>query len=171
MNIELRIKNKKSNESANKNNDDKLAKVSNAKKTIKISRHIYLMNADDQKIGRIATIISKYLRGKNKPIFEYNKDCGDVVIVINSSKIKINAKKAKAKKFYRHSGYVKGLKEQSMADIFKIDPGKLIFMAVKGMMPINKISRAQLKRLKIYKDDQHKHKAQQITEININEEK
>ena len=170
MNKELKPKRsikKKKAEKVKKTN--KLAKTLNKAKTI--LRHTYLINAGDQKIGRMSTIISKYLRGKNKPEFTYNQDFGDTVIVINSAKIKVNARKAVNKKFYRHSGYVKGLKEENMAEILEKYPNKLIYMAVKGMLPRNKISKQQLKRLKIYEDEFHKHKAQKIIEININEEK
>ena len=99
--------------------------------------------------------------GKNKVIYSPDVDCGDFVVVINASKVRVTGNKAEDKKYYRHTGYVGGLKEQTFKEKLEKNPEEIISIAVKGMLPHNKLGRTMLQRLKVYEGDEHPHKAQQ----------
>lgn len=130
----------------------------------KIQRSWYLVDANGKILGRLATKIVNLLRGKDKPIFDPSRDCGDYVVVINSNQIKFTGRKLEQKTYYRHSGYPGGLKSKTLAELFKADSTQVLFLAVKGMIPSNRLKKGILKRLKIYKDSKHKHEAQQLIE-------
>ncbi len=109
------------------------------------------IDASGKILGKLATEIAQLLRGKSKPDFAPHKDMGDVVIVTNVSKMKVTGNKAKDKKYYRHSGYLGSLKEESYEKLFAKSPEKILKKAVYGMLPINKLRPEQIKRLKIQK--------------------
>ena len=132
-----------------------------------IEKNWYVVNAEDKILGRLATQIADRLRGKHKPTFSAFIDNGDFVIVTNADKIKLTGKKWDDKKYYRHTGYMGGLKEASAKELMEKHPTELIIKAVKGMLPKNKIGRAQLKKLKVYAGSEHPHKAQQPVELDI----
>jgi len=132
-----------------------------------IQRNWYLINAEGQILGRLASKISQILLGKNKPNFCYNLDTGDYVVVINASKIKVTGDKLKKKMYYRHSGYLGGLKEESMEELLKKDPRKVLEKAVWGMLPSNKLGRAIFKKLKVYPGSEHKHQAQKLEKLEL----
>ena len=127
----------------------------------------YIIDVKNMILGRIASIISCILRGKNKTLFVYNLDVGDFVIIINASKIKLSGKKWKNKIYYNHSGYPGGLKKITALDLFKKNPCLLIKKAVFGMMPKNRLSNKQILKLHIYNDNKHKHFAQKPEILNI----
>jgi len=110
----------------------------------------YTIDASGKVLGRLAAEIAVLLRGKNKPDFSPHIDAGDTVVVINTSKIKITGKKAEQKKYYRHSGYVGGIKEISYKEFFKKNPNQVLKRAVYGMLPKNKLRAKMIKRLKLY---------------------
>lgn len=114
-----------------------------------MKRNTHTIDASGKALGRLATKIATILRGKHKPNFQPNKDMGDFVVVKNVDKIKITGKKLEKKKYYRHSGYPGGIKEASLQKIFEKSPARVIKRAVKGMLPNNKLSKKQIKRLKI----------------------
>ncbi len=118
-----------------------------------IQRKTHTIDATDQSLGRLATRIVLFLRGKQKPDFFPHKDMGDFVIVKNISKMKITGRKMEQKKYYRHSGYMGGLKETSLKKLFKEKPDEVLKKAVSGMLPKNKLRVNQLKRLKFEKND------------------
>jgi len=126
-----------------------------------IDRKWYVIDADGKVLGRFATEIANRLRGKHKPTFCNFQDNGDFIVVVNADKIHLTGNKWDDKKYYRHSGYMGGIKEQSAKEVLVKKPEELIRMAVKGMLPRNKLGRKQLKKLKIYAGDEHPHKAQQ----------
>lgn len=135
------------------------------KKNQKIDRKWYLIDADNQILGRLATEVTQILRGKNKLEFEPNQDLGDFVVIINSQKIKLTRKKADKKQYFQHTGFLGSEKFIKFRDLIKKDP-KLIFKkAVLGMMPKNKLSRKQLLRLKIYPNNVHPHQAQKFINL------
>ena len=126
-----------------------------------------LVDANNQNLGRLASKIANRLRGKHKPEFTPNADLGDHVIVINARKINITGKKLTQKKYYSHSGYPGGIKEKSLEEVLDYSPEKVIIKAVKGMLPKNKLGRQMLKKLKVYKTEEHPHKAQQPNNIDL----
>ncbi|MEA2089122.1 MAG: 50S ribosomal protein L13 [Patescibacteria group bacterium] len=113
------------------------------------NRKIYKIDATNQAIGRIATQIVSFLRGKNNPDFEFNQDKGGFVEVENIANVKFTGKKIEQKKYYRHSGYPGGLKEKKMKEIFDKNPGEILKMAVYKMLPKNRLRNDMIKRLKI----------------------
>jgi len=132
-----------------------------------IDRKWYVVDADGKVLGRIATEIARRLRGKHKPTFCNFQDNGDFIVVVNADKIHLTGKKWDDKKYYRHTGYIGGIKEQSAREVLAKKPEELIRMAVKGMLPKNKLGRKQLKKLKVYAGEEHPHKAQQPENLDI----
>lgn len=120
-----------------------------------------VVDAADKTLGRLAVKIANVLRGKTKPTFTPHVDTGDFVVVINADKVKLTGKKEEQKIYHRYSGYRSGLKEIPASVIRKRHPERLITLAVKGMLPKNKLSVKMLTRLKVYAGDQHPHVAQQ----------
>ncbi|MBR6800398.1 MAG: 50S ribosomal protein L13 [Eubacteriaceae bacterium] len=125
-----------------------------------IEKKWYVIDAEGQTLGRLASEIASILRGKNKPCYTPNIDTGDFVIVINAEKIVLTGKKLTDKYYYRHSGYPGGLKATQYKDLIATKPELVIEKAVKGMLPKNKLGRAQGKKLKVYAGPEHKHQAQ-----------
>lgn len=126
-----------------------------------------LVDARGKVLGRIATQIAMRLRGKHKPIFTPHADTGDFVVVINADKIVLTGKKWDNKFYYRHSGYIGGLKQISAKKLFEKKPEDILRFAVKGMLPKNSLGRRQLKKLKIYSGSDHPHQAQQTDKWEI----
>ncbi|MBR2861023.1 MAG: 50S ribosomal protein L13 [Clostridia bacterium] len=129
-------------------------------KPANIERKWYVIDADGQTLGRLATQVAMILRGKHKPIFTPHVDCGDHVIVINAAKVVLTGKKLEQKKYYRYSGYVGGLKETSARDMLATKPEKVVYEAIKGMMPKNSLGRNMLTKLRVYSGAEHEHAAQ-----------
>ncbi|MBQ3892270.1 MAG: 50S ribosomal protein L13 [Desulfovibrio sp.] len=125
-----------------------------------IDRQWYLVDAQDQILGRLAAQIANRLRGKHKPEFAPHMDNGDFVVVINCEKIRVTGTKLQDKMYYRHSGWVGGLKATSLADMLASKPEEVLRKAVRGMLPKNRLGRAMLKKLKIYAGAEHPHAAQ-----------
>jgi large subunit ribosomal protein L13 len=125
-----------------------------------INRTWYLADADGKVLGRIATEIARRLRGKHKATFCNFQDNGDFVIVVNAEKIHLTGNKWDDKVYHRHTGFPGGIKTQTAREIQTKKPEELIRMAVRGMLPKNKIGRAQLKKLKVYAGTDHPHQAQ-----------
>ncbi|MFA5145303.1 MAG: 50S ribosomal protein L13 [Candidatus Omnitrophota bacterium] len=125
-----------------------------------IKRQWYVVDAKDKILGRLASKIAAILRGKHKPIFSPHLDTGDGVIVINSSKIKVTGNKPKQKVYRRYSGYPGGLREVTLEVLLAKKPEKVMQLAVKRMLPGGPLGRKMLKKLKVYADDKHIHKAQ-----------
>lgn len=137
-------------------------------KNTDIVRKWYVLDASELPLGRVATTAASLLIGKSKPIITAHVDCGDYVIVINSDKLVVTGNKLQDKKYYRHSGYPGALKEISLADKMKKDSKTVIYAAVRGMLPVNKLRDGRLSRLKIYIDDKHTHEPQQPELISLN---
>lgn len=126
-----------------------------------IEQRWYLFDAKDVVLGRLATKVATCLRGKNKPVFTPNVDTGDFVVIVNAEKIKLTGKKLDEKIYYHHSGYIGGIKASTARERLKKDPEDVIRDAVWGMLPKNRLGRAMLKKLKVYKGPAHPHTAQQ----------
>ncbi len=125
-----------------------------------VERKWYLVDASGKVLGRLASQIAIKLRGKDKPIFTPHVDTGDFVIVINAEKVRLTGKKWENKFYYRHSGYMGGLKKISAKELLKKKPEELIRHAVRGMLPKNRLGRKLLKKLKVYAGPNHPHEAQ-----------
>jgi large subunit ribosomal protein L13 len=124
-------------------------------------RDWYVVDAEGQTLGRLATQIADTLRGKRKPTYTPHVDTGDFVVVVNCERIRVTGKKMQDKIYYRHSGYHGGLRERTLAQMLDARPEEVIRHAVRGMLPRNKLGRAQLRKLKVYAGAQHPHEAQQ----------
>lgn len=131
----------------------------------------YLVDASGKVLGRLASQIAKYLRGKHKPEYTPHTDVGDYVVVINAAQIKVTGKKQQEKVYYRHSGYPGGIKETTFDQLRVKDPTRIIELAVKGMLPKNPLGRAMLRKLKVYADALHPHDAQQPVTIDLEKNK
>jgi len=127
----------------------------------------FLIDADGMILGRLATRIASTLRGKDKPTYTPFFDNGDFVIVVNADKIKLSGNKEEQKVYYRHSGWMGGIKETSYQKMLEAHPERIIKAAVKGMLPKNKLNRKILKKLKIYAGAEHKHEAQKPEKLTI----
>lgn len=132
-----------------------------------VTRGWYLVDAENQVLGRIATQIANVLRGKNKPTYTPSVDTGDFVIVVNAGKIALTGKKLSDKVYYSHSGYPGGIKSITAGKLIEKKPEELIKQAVKGMLPKNKLARHMLSKLKIYAGSEHPHQAQQPKVMSI----
>ncbi|KPV44125.1 50S ribosomal protein L13 [Alicyclobacillus ferrooxydans] len=126
-----------------------------------VERKWYVIDVAGQRVGRAATVIASILRGKHKPEFTPHVDTGDFVVVVNADKIVFTGNKLQKKLYRRHSGYPGGLKETRAIDVLNTHPERIIFQAVKGMLPHNSLGRQQLTKLKVYAGSEHPHQAQQ----------
>ncbi len=125
-----------------------------------LEKRWYVVDADGKTLGRLSTLIADTIRGKTKPTYTPHVDTGDFVIVVNAEKIAVTGKKLDKKMYYRHSGYPGGLKERTLRQQLDKRPTDVIRLAVKGMLPKNKLASAQLTKLKIYAGPDHPHEAQ-----------
>jgi large subunit ribosomal protein L13 len=132
-----------------------------AVKASEIERQWWVVDASDQTLGRLATRIATLLEGKHKPIYSPHIDTGDHVVVVNAGKVKVTGNKLVQKRYYRHSGYPGGFKEESLQALLGRKPELVIERAVKGMLPQNRLGRAMIKKLKVYSGSEHPHQAQQ----------
>ena len=132
-----------------------------------IERNWLIVDAKDQRLGRLATRIADNLRGKTKTVYTPHIDTGDFVIVINASRIAVTGRKMDNKIYYRHTGYPGGLKQRTLAEMMDKKPEEVIRLAVKGMLPKNRLGRAQLRKLKIYAGPEHPHAAQNPEEMQL----
>jgi large subunit ribosomal protein L13 len=125
-----------------------------------IKRHWYIIDAAGRPLGRVAVDVARLLRGKHKATYTPHIDTGDHVIVLNASKVILTGNKPQQKFYYRHSGYPGGLKKTDYTTLLSEKPEQAIYMAVKGMLPHNRLGRAMLKKLRVYRENQHPHEAQ-----------
>ena len=126
-----------------------------------IERSWYVVDAEGQTLGRLASQIAAVLRGKHKPIYSPSVDAGDFVVVINADKIKVTGRRMDQKMYYRHSGYPGGLREATLKKQLDRHPTRPVELAIKGMLPKNKLGRQMIKKLKVYAGPEHPHHAQQ----------
>ena len=129
-------------------------------KPAEVERAWYVVDAEGQTLGRLASSVATILRGKHKPIYNPSVDCGDFVIVINADKVAVTGKRLEQKRYYRHSLYIGGLKEITLRDQLQQHPERVIESAVRGMLPKNALGRKMFKKLKVYAGGEHPHQAQ-----------
>jgi large subunit ribosomal protein L13 len=130
-------------------------------KASEIQRAWYVVDADGLTLGRMASEVARVLRGKHKATFTPHLDTGDHVIIVNADKVVLSSGKAESKKIYRHSGYPGGLRTRTYAEELATKPEEAVRRSVRGMLPKNRLGRAQLKKLKVYAGPTHPHSAQQ----------
>ena len=126
-----------------------------------------LLDASNKTLGRLSAKISSILMGKNKAQYTPHNDLGDYIVVINAEKVKVTGNKDIQKKYYRHSGYPGGLKSSTFSEIIEKNPEDIIFKAVKGMLPKNKLSNSMISKLKVYKGENHPHIGQNPHKIDL----
>jgi large subunit ribosomal protein L13 len=134
-----------------------------------IEKKWYVVDAAGHTLGRLSTVVADTLRGKRKPTYTPNIDTGDFVVIINAEKIVVTGNKAEQKMYWRHSGYPGGIKGESFTHLLARRPEEIVRHAVKGMLPHNKLGRAQLRKLKIYAGPKHPHEAQNPDVLEIKE--
>ena len=137
------------------------------KKKEDIVRNWYVIDAEGQTLGRLATKVAHVLRGKHKPTYTPHVDCGDFVIVVNASKINLTGNKLNDKIYYNHSGYTGGLRERSARVMKEQYPEEMIERAVKGMLPKGRLGRQMYKKLFVYAGSEHPHMAQKPVEMKL----
>ena len=135
-----------------------------------IDRQWFLVDAENQTLGRLATEVASVLRGKTKPNFTPHLDTGDFVIVVNAEKIKVTGKKAEQKLYRKHSGRPGGMKVESFNSLQSRIPERIVEKAIQGMLPHNSLGRQLFRKLKVYKGSDHPHAAQEPKALNLNNE-
>ncbi|MBD08294.1 MAG: 50S ribosomal protein L13 [Gammaproteobacteria bacterium] len=126
-----------------------------------VQRDWYVVDAQGRTLGRLATEVARRLRGKHKPEYTPHVDTGDYIVIINAEKIRVTGNKLKDKTYYRHTGYVGNLKSESLENLLKRAPERVLELAVKGMLPRNPLGRQMFKKLKVVQGENHPHQAQQ----------
>jgi large subunit ribosomal protein L13 len=132
-----------------------------------ISHNWFVVDASDKILGRLASAVAVRLRGKHKVEFAPHMDVGDFIVVVNAGKVRTTGRKLDQKKYYRHSGWIGGLKETSLRDMLAKKPEEVIRKAVRGMLPKNRLGRAMLKKLKVYAGEAHPHEAQKPETLDV----
>lgn len=136
-------------------------------KPSEVTRAWYVIDAAEAPLGRVSTKIATLLTGKGKPMFTQHIDCGDYVVVINADNLVVTGSKLNDKMYYRHSQYPGSLKESTLSEKIEKDSTEVIRLAVKGMLPKNKLMDERLKRLKIYKGSEHSNEAQKPKKVSV----
>jgi large subunit ribosomal protein L13 len=138
-----------------------------SQKSAEVTRKWVQLDASEAPLGRLATTIAKYLIGKYKPTYTAHVDGGDYVVVTNAGKLVVTGNKLEDKKYYHHSGYPGGIKERTLAEQIQRDPTKVIYDAVAGMLPKNKLHDDRMNRLKVFAGSEHAHAAQTPTKVEV----
>ena len=138
-----------------------------SQKPSEITHKWILIDAASAPLGRVSTVIAKYLIGKYKPTYTPHMDAGDYVVVINAAQLVVTGAKETDKKYYRHSGYPGGISDESLAEVRVKYPERIIMEAVKGMIPRNKLAAERLKRLRVFPGAEHTHTAQTPLKVEI----
>ena len=136
-------------------------------KSHEVNRDWYVVDATGKTLGRLASEVARRLRGKHKPIYTPHVDTGDYIIVVNADKVHVTGRKASDKMYHHHTGYIGNLKSASFAKMQEKAPGRVIELAVKGMLPRNPLGRAMYRKLKVYSGPDHRHAAQQPKPLDI----
>ena len=132
-----------------------------------VKRDWFVVDGTDKVLGRLASEVARRLRGKHKAIYTPHVDTGDFIVVVNAAKVLTTGRKLDQKKYYRHSGWIGGLKETTLRDMLAKKPEDVIRKAVRGMLPKNRLGRAMLKKLKVYAGEAHPHEAQKPETLDV----
>ncbi len=134
--------------------------ITQSLKTSDVRRAWHLIDATDKTFGRLITEVATLLRGKHKPSYTPNVDCGDFVVIINATKVRFSGTKLQDKEYFTHSGYFGSTKSKTLEEMLQKNPQKLYYLSVRGMLPKTKLGRAMIKKLKVYQGSDHPHTAQ-----------
>lgn len=140
-------------------------------KAAEITRAWWLVDAEGLVLGRMASEVARILRGKHKPTFTSNLDCGDHVIVVNAAKVVTTSDKAERTMIHRYSGYPGGLKSKTLGEALSSEPAEAVRRSIKGMLPHNRLGRQMLRKLKVYAGPSHPHQAQKPQQLDLSREK
>ena len=132
-----------------------------------VRRDWYIVDATDKTLGRLASELAVRLRGKHKPIFTPHVDTGDHIVVVNAARIRVTGNKLKDKMYHHHTGYIGNLKSVNLATLLEKSPEQVLTLAVKGMLPKNRLGRAMIKKLRVFGGAEHNHEAQQPQPLEI----
>lgn len=132
-----------------------------------LPRKWWVIDAEGIPLGRLSSKVAYMLRGKHKEIYTPYWDCGDFIVIVNAEKVLLTGNKINQKKYYRHSGYIGGLKETTVKEMLEKKPGNVIKKAVKGMLPKNRLGRKMITKLKVYAGNEHPHMAQKPENMEI----
>ena len=132
-----------------------------------VDKKWYLIDAEGKTLGRIASLAATYLKGKHKPTFTPNQDCGDYLIIVNASKVAVTGKKEQQKKYYRHSGYPGGLYTTRLDELRVKHPDRILKFAIKGMLPKNRLGSKMLTNVRIFPGLEHNMKSQKPSKLDI----
>jgi large subunit ribosomal protein L13 len=132
-----------------------------------VKRQWYVVDAADKILGRVATRVATYLRGKHKALYTPHVDCGDFVVVINAQKVRVSGKKNKQKTYFTHSGYPHGAKSFTFEKMMEKNPEKVVRLSVEGMLPKNRLGKKMIKKLKIYSGSNHPHQVKNIQKLEV----
>ena len=132
-----------------------------------VKRGWYVVDAEGRTLGRLASELARRLRGKHKPIYTPHVDTGDYIVVVNAAKIRVTGQKMQDKTYYRYTGYVGNLKSESLQQLMDRAPDRALRIAVKGMLPKNRLGAAMLRKLKVFPGSEHAHAAQQPQPLEI----
>ncbi len=135
-------------------------KLTKSMKSNEVQRDWIVVDAAGRRFGKVLTEVAVLLRGKHKPSFTPNVDCGDFVIIINAEKVEFSGNKLEVKEYHRHTGYFGGVRTDKLADLLENNPAKLYRLAVRGMLPKTNLAKDMLKKLKVYAGSEHPHTAQ-----------
>ena len=135
-------------------------KLTKSMKSSEVQRDWIVVDAAGKRFGRVLTEVATLLRGKHKPSFTPNVDCGDFVVIINAEKVEFSGTKLDTKEYYRHTGYFGGVRTDKLADLLENNPAKLYRLAVRGMLPKTNLAKDMIKKLKVYAGSEHPHTAQ-----------
>jgi len=135
-------------------------KLTKSMKSSEVQRDWIVVDAAGKRFGRVLTEVATLLRGKHKPSFTPNVDCGDFVVVINAEKVEFSGTKLDTKEYHRHTGYFGGVRTDKVADLLENNPAKLYRLAVRGMLPKTNLAKDMIKKLKVYAGSEHPHTAQ-----------
>jgi large subunit ribosomal protein L13 len=136
-----------------------------------VTRKWYVLDASEAPLGRVATQAATLLTGKNKPMFTHHIDTGDYVVIINAKNLIVTGNKLENKTYYRHTGFPGGIKKATLQEKIDKDPTEVIMKAIRGMLPVNKLRKDRLARLKVYAGNEHNHEAQKPEKIAVKEGK
>ena len=139
-------------------------------KKSEISRKWYVLDAADTTLGRVSTVAASLLIGKGKPTYTTHMDGGDYVIIINAENLVVSGNKMEDKMYYRHSGFPGGIHSKSLGEIVEKDASEALRLAIRGMLPVNKLRKGRMERLKIYNGTEHNHNAQKPEAIKLKKE-
>lgn len=135
-------------------------KLTKSIKSSEVQRDWIVVDAAGKKFGRVLTEVATLLRGKHKPCFTPNVDCGDFVVIINAEKVEFTGTKTETKMYHRHTGYFGGVRSDKLSDLLQNNPAKLYRLAVRGMLPKTNLGKDMIKKLKVYAGNEHPHTAQ-----------